>query len=97
MLCLLKSNKNIWASMGENLLWGFANNKGTDKPWHLHSLISAFVIGLMLLSIGKYYIWTCYQQNFIFLAILCKCTVWFESQSLYENPEDRLSNKAHVF
>ena len=36
-----------WASTQENLSSGFANNKGTDQPAHLHSLISAFVIQLL--------------------------------------------------
>ena len=41
---------NKWASAQETCLWGYANNKGADQPVHPHSLISAFVIGL----IGKY-------------------------------------------
>ena len=31
----------------KTFLWGFANNKGTDKPAHTRSLISAFVIRFM--------------------------------------------------
>ena len=34
----------IWATSWENLLMPYANNKGTDQPAHLRSLISAFVI-----------------------------------------------------
>ena len=36
--------------MRENLSLGFENNKGTDQPVHLRSLISAFVIRLMEVS-----------------------------------------------
>ena len=36
-----------WDSTRENLSSGFANNKGADKPAHLRSLISAFVILLL--------------------------------------------------
>ena len=35
-----------WASMQENLLSGFANNKGADQPAHMRSLISAIVVRL---------------------------------------------------
>ena len=33
-----------WASAGENLSSGFANNTGADQPERPRSLISAFVI-----------------------------------------------------
>ena len=36
--------QTIWVSMQENLSSVFANNKGADKPAHLRSLNSAFVI-----------------------------------------------------
>ena len=35
---------DIWASLQQNLLGGFANNKGADQPAHTRSLINAFVI-----------------------------------------------------
>ena len=34
-------------------LWGFANNKGTDQPAHPRSLISAFVIRLLISIISR--------------------------------------------
>ena len=34
-------------------VWGFANNKGSDQPAHLHSLISAFVICLLDSVVSK--------------------------------------------
>ena len=34
-------------------LWGFANYKDSDKPAHLHSLISAFVIRFLKSIISK--------------------------------------------
>ena len=34
----------IWAMSWENLLLPYANNKGTDQPVHLRSLISTFVV-----------------------------------------------------
>ena len=34
-------------------LWGFANNKGADKPAHPLSLISTFVIRLLESSISR--------------------------------------------
>ena len=45
------SNKKAtikWASTRyfKTCLRGFANNKGTDQPAHMHSLISAFVVRL---------------------------------------------------
>ena len=43
----------IWALTQENLALRFANNKGTDKPVHPHSLISAFVIHLLKSIICK--------------------------------------------
>ena len=54
--------------MRENLLSGFANNKGADQSAHSHSLISAFVIGLFESII---IIQTCYEPNFTILASLC--------------------------
>ena len=43
----------IWALTRENLSLVFVNNKGTDHPAHLHSLISAFVIRLLESIISK--------------------------------------------
>ena len=40
----------IQASTYANLSSGFANNKGADRPAHLHSLISAFVIRFWKMS-----------------------------------------------
>ena len=54
----------IWASMPENLSWGFENNTGADKPVHLCRLISANVIRFFE-SITR--ILTCYKQNFYFI------------------------------
>ena len=42
----------IWASTRENLR-EFANNKGTDQPAHLRSLISALVIRFLESTISK--------------------------------------------
>ena len=36
-----------WASTGENLSTGFANNKGADQPAQMRSLLSVFVISLI--------------------------------------------------
>ena len=36
-----------WATMKKNLTLLHRNNKGTDKPVHPHSLISAFIILLL--------------------------------------------------
>ena len=43
----------IWASMGENLSWGYANKTGEDQPAQPRSLISAFVIRLLASIISK--------------------------------------------
>ena len=48
----------IWAMSWENLLMPYANNKGTDQPAHLRSLISAFVVRcldsiILLLAIAE--------------------------------------------
>ena len=39
-----ESTKHIWATSWETLFMPYANNKGTDQPAHLRSLISAFVV-----------------------------------------------------
>ena len=39
-------HSTIWASTGENLSSGVANNTGADQPAHPRSLISTFVIRL---------------------------------------------------
>ena len=65
-------------------LWGFANNTGADQPAHPRSLVSAFVIHVFQSNISK----TCYEHNFNFLASLCSCAGWFES-NFVGNPEDR--------
>ena len=52
---------------------GFANNKGTDLPAHLHSLISSIVIPLLESIISKFF----YKQNFNLLANLCSCAGLF--------------------
>ena len=36
-----------WALTRENLLWGFANNKGADQPVHPRRSISAFVFRIL--------------------------------------------------
>ena len=44
----------IWAISSENLFMLYANNKGADKPAHLHNLISAFVVHIIpLVSISE--------------------------------------------
>ena len=37
-------SRSLWATLWENLLMPYANNKGADQPVHLRSLISAFVV-----------------------------------------------------
>ena len=44
---------HIWASTRENLSSGFANNTGADQPAHPRSLISAFVIRVLEITICK--------------------------------------------
>ena len=39
----IKRIENIWAVTRENLAFLHPNNKGTDQPMHLRSLISTFV------------------------------------------------------
>ena len=39
--------KDIGSVTRENVLQGFANNKGADQPTHPRSLVSAFVIRLL--------------------------------------------------
>ena len=41
----VKFTDGLW--LEKPCLWCFANNKGTDQPVHLHSLISAFGIRLL--------------------------------------------------
>ena len=67
---------------GENLLMSYANNKGTDQPAHLRSLISAFIVRC-LDNTSSFYI-----RNFKPLASFWSGACWFESY-LVENPEDR--------
>ena len=45
----------VWDSLCENLILLHAINKGTYKPVHPHSLISAFVIYSQLSMISKYF------------------------------------------
>ena len=42
----MNCHSTMWTS-------GFVNNKGTDQPAHLRSLICAFVIGLLESIISK--------------------------------------------
>ena len=42
--CALRNHRYMWATLWENLFQRYANNKGTDQPAHLRSLISTFVI-----------------------------------------------------
>ena len=51
----------IWATSWENLFMPYGNNKGTDQPAHLCSLISTFVICNTS---------TCYSWNFKTLVSL---------------------------
>ena len=49
---------DIWATSWENLIMAYVNNKGTDQPAHLRSLISTFVVRFLdsiipLLSISE--------------------------------------------
>ena len=85
--------KKLWficATSWENLLLPYANNKGTDQPAHLRSLISTFVVRCLesiipLVSIYK-----------ILSRSLCSWADRFES-TLVENPEDRFSHdEAHL-
>ena len=45
--------KDIGSVTRENVLQGFANNKGADQPTHPRSLVSAFVIRLLESIISK--------------------------------------------
>ena len=49
-----KKSSTIWASTQENNLRWVANNKGTDQPAHVRSLISAFVIRRLESTISKH-------------------------------------------
>ena len=71
----------IWAKLWENLIMLYANNKGTDQPVHLRSLINAFIVRCL----------DCYNRNFKTLASLCSWADRFES-FLITNPEDRFSH-----
>ena len=85
--------QHIWATSWENLFLPYANNKGTDQPAHLRSLISAFVIRCLdsIISVELFY-----MQNLELLASLCSWADWFESY-LVANPEDRFSRaEAHI-
>ena len=69
----------------------YANNKGTDQPAHLCSLISTFVVCCLDSLMSLFAI----DENFKTLASLCSCRGRFESY-LVENPEDRFfRDKAH--
>ena len=46
--CMGRLYTCIWASTREKCLRGFANNTGADQPAHKRSLISTFVIRLLL-------------------------------------------------
>ena len=59
--------KHIWASTPENLPSEFANNKSTNQPAHLRSLISAFVIRLLESIISK--LATCTSEIAIFYLV----------------------------
>ena len=78
----------IWAMPWENLFVPYANNKGTDQPAHLHSLISAFVIHCLdsLISFAVLWLLSCFYS-------------WAERFESYlvKNPEDRFSHDlAHL-
>ena len=71
----------------ENLFMPYANNKGTNQPARLRSLISTFVIRCLdsLINISSFYI-----RNFKPPASFCGYAGRFESY-LVENPKDRFS------
>ena len=65
----------------------YANNKGADRPVHLRSLISAFVVRNLYII---------YIRNFKPLHSFCGCAGQFES-TLVGNPEDRFSlDEPHI-
>ena len=67
----------------------FANNKGADQPAHPRSLISAFVIYILVSRDIK----TCYKRSFTILTSLCRCAGWFW-YDLIGNPVDRFCRVA---
>ena len=89
--CFIGSQYYIWevhtlngAWREKTCLWGFVNNTGADQPAHLRSLISAFVIHILEITISK----LATSKIFIFLASLCSWGDWFETRFV-GNPEDR--------
>ena len=81
----------IWDTSWKHMFLPHANNKGTDKPAHPHSLISAFV-GCCLDSI----ISILAIDKISSLYLFCGCAGQFES-TLVSNPEDRFSDDlAHL-
>ena len=43
----VRKQNNMWISTLENSTLLHMNSKGTDRPVHLHSLVSAFVIRIL--------------------------------------------------
>ena len=64
IIILINKLTIIWASTGETLASGCANNKDAGQPAHLPRLIRAFVI-----HCWKNHIETCYKLNFIFSSL----------------------------
>ena len=69
----------------ENLFMLYANNKGTDQPAHLRSLISTFVVRCLDSIIPLVSI---FEISSLYLASVAAQV--FES-TLVANPEDRFS------
>ena len=67
----------------------FANNKGADQPAHPRSLISTFVVYLLVSRDIK----TCYKRSFTILTSLCRCAGWFWYE-LIGNPVHRFCRVA---
>ena len=66
----------IWVTSWENLCMPYANNKGTDQPAHLHSLICTFVV--RCLDTGH----SCYV-DFAYLHTTTYVEVIFHSQLFF--------------
>ena len=56
---------SLWATSWENLFMPYGNNKGTDQPGHLRSLISTFAVHCLdrIIPILVQSIWAAARQN----------------------------------
>ena len=77
-----RCHSNLWALCEKTYLWAVRNNKGTDQPAHLCSLIRVFVMCLLYPRYEVYRGYIVFAFSVIMFVCLLVCKLFFRQRFL---------------